>query len=204
MSHSKRWVRSWRQASFLGGAVASILLGGCSLLFESGSTSADGGLRDDSGVTIDAGTAGDSGIGEDGGSPVVDAATVNPDAELGDGGNPLPLVTVTFTVKCPTKSDPSLACICQLTSSPDVVLSTTVSMGNVTCTLDVQSGSSVEFRATTTKQGTNGATQCQSFTWTPSNIDDVCIAPSICTSTITTGIQVDASCADPNFFGADI
>ena len=58
MNQSKRWVWSASRASVLAGAVAAVLLGGCSLLFESGSAAEDGGLRDDSGLIIDAGIAG--------------------------------------------------------------------------------------------------------------------------------------------------
>ncbi len=195
MNQTKRWIGAGSWASFTGGAVAFILLGGCSLLFESASAGEDGGLRDDSGLGIDAGNTGDSdsGVGEDGGGQVVDAA-VTPDAELDDAGNPL--VTVTFTVQCPTNIDvPGLVCKCDLNANTD-----TSSSGDAECALNAVSiDTGFMFTATTTKTAGEATSVCQGFGWSVGGGIIPSCTLATCAIPVSSTTAVTAKCNDEDF-----
>lgn len=203
MNQSKRWIWSASRASLLGGAVAAILLGGCSLLFESGSTSEDGGLRDDSGLRIDSGTTGDGGPGGADSGQTVDAqvidsgVAVNVDA----AGDQL----VTFTVQCPSLVN-GVQCKCELTTANNGTTSTSSGSDDAVCTRMVANGTPVTFDAIVTRPGNSAPLQCELFGWSPSSIDGApSCSPSLstCTATISSGVTVSANCQDNMFFGTD-
>ncbi len=189
MNHSKRWVRSWGQASFLGGAVASILLGGCSLLFDSASAT-------------DGGTAGDSRVGADGGQ-VTDAQVQVVDGNVGDAavtvddaGNPV--VMVTLTVVCPAQAEvQDLACKCELTDSQGGGDVSPLSFGTKVCSLDATSNTSVMFKATTTKTTGDISEVCSDFTWsvTSGGTTISCASVIECMATISAPSAIRAECA---------
>ncbi|MBL4633364.1 MAG: hypothetical protein JKY56_05805, partial [Kofleriaceae bacterium] len=191
-------------ASFLAGAVAAILLGGCSLLFESSSAAQDGGLRDDSGLIIDAGIVGDGGSGGDSGAsadggPSADAAVVDAAVSLDDAGNPP--VTVTFTVPCQSLVD-SAQCKCELMSDDGTTSFGPVS-DNAVCTRMVASGTQVRFSATVTKIGSDISARCQPFEWVSGNTAVTTCNSDECTFAISSDTTVRASCTDDSFIGAN-